>query len=116
MGLQTGMLPSWRAVIGDEIDRLGLAHSVSFVEDDDASEVPSIKAHLDFARAQITWRFEADFAHREGVVSEDSAFFLDEEILVIRFASLGGRNRMRRRSRPKRSMGFMRRLECSRAW
>ena len=61
MGLQTGMLPSRRAVIGDEIDGLGFAHSVAFVEDDDASEVPSIEAHLRVCR----------FPYRESCASAD---------------------------------------------
>src|SRR5690606_18684206 len=80
-------------------------------------------ARSNFWRSKPTWIFR--FLRSRGA---SKRVFLREKVLsasTLRFCStknsssltsLGGRKRMRSRSRPKRSMGFMPREPCSRWW
>src|SRR5258708_39811154 len=99
--------------VGDEVEGFCGAHALAFVVNDDGAGVVSLVADLDLLVAEIDGRFVALVLEAEGI-----SFFTFRSASAKKsssFASEGGRKRMRLRSRPKRSMAFMPRPECSTA-
>jgi len=72
-------------IIGDRVQRLSLANTRAFEEDDDSREGVAIKTNLDLTVSQIRWSFEADVFQGEGVVDLDLAGFFNEEEFIIGF-------------------------------
>ena len=72
------------AVVGDWVEGCGFAHTIGFVEDDDAFfGTIALETDLDGSVGQMAWSFPANGLEGEGVVGADMAVFLDEEHLVI---------------------------------
>lgn len=72
------------AVVGDWVEGFGFAHTIGFVEDDDAFfGTIALETDLDGSVGQMAWSFPANGFEGEGVVGADMAVFFDEEHLVI---------------------------------
>ena len=73
-----------RPVVGDGVQRAGLAHALAFVIDDDSrGGIFALEAHLCRTVGQVARSFKADGVEGEGVIGADVAFFLDEEQFVV---------------------------------
>src|SRR5262245_20599830 len=78
--------PRWEglSVIGDGVQKTGLAHALAFVVDDDAlGRTAALEADLHDAVGQMSWSFAAPSFERKGVVGADGAVLLDEEEFVV---------------------------------
>ena len=71
-------------VIGDRVQRAGLAHALALVIDNDpAGGVFALKADLNGAVGQVARSLEANAFEREGIVGASLPVFLDEEQFVV---------------------------------
>lgn len=81
-----GFWPLRRPVVGDGVQRVGLAHALTFVIDDHSpGGALALKADLDGALGQVARSFKSHGLEGEGVVSPHVAVFLDKEQFVIGF-------------------------------
>lgn len=75
----------WFAVVGDEVDAVGVTEALAVVVDDGLAAISgeAAEAHDDAVTTEIARGFVADFLEREGVINSDfSRLFEEEEFLV----------------------------------